>query len=105
MPITKELTTPNGVPVTFHRAKTATANLETGDLAAVEVASWVCAQHCADGLPFVWMWHVSLPASSLWDIDTALAAVEPFTGATPQAVPDPTPPTPPAPEPPPAPPG
>lgn len=83
MPILKNITTPNGAIVGFHKPKAASINLESGE-ATVSVVSWVSEQDYLAGKGLVWQWSVAVSLNQLTSIELALVGQvgSPFEGGS-----------------------
>lgn len=87
MPIVKQVTKPNGAPIEFHKAASATVDYRNGT-AIVQVASWPSAESHDANSSLDWMQPVAVPVAALSDIDAHLTTAQdsPFVGGA--VVPD-----------------
>lgn len=83
MPILKTLTTPHGVPVTFHKPGTGEMNFSAG-VVVVRMLSWVdqAAHDAAAGTGQVWSWQITVPLDQAADVEAAMLISGPFAGGS-----------------------
>lgn len=85
MPLIKSILTPNGVPVSYHKIKSANYDLDSG-VVALTVASWANQEAYDSGQGLAWMWHIDAEPVVLQDLQGAITQIAPFDNST--AVPE-----------------
>jgi hypothetical protein len=81
MPLIKAILTPNGVPVSFHKIKSANYDLDSG-VVAVTVSSWATQEVYQSGQGLAWMWHIDAAPVVLQDLEGSVAQIVPFDNAS-----------------------
>ena len=71
MPIIKTITTPNGVPCSYHQAVSGEYSFADG-VVVIRIASWYDQSTHAAGAGVVWVWPQTLPIAQAANVETAL---------------------------------